>query len=161
MVQQSLDSIVEFQLDRPPRGSWWPRVFCPHGFPVVIETKPFLEDGTPFPTLFWLSCPYLKEEISKIESGSEKAVITNQVLQDKLALAEELESERLYADYLECQGFGRKLFIGGTKSPLTFKCMHALVAWYLVSRRGVVAAITLGKLESNYCKDKRCEIGHE
>jgi len=128
---------------------------------MVIETKPFLEDGTPFPTLFWLSCPYLKEEISKIESGAEKAVITNQVLQDKLALAEELESERLYADYLECQGFGRKLFIGGSKSPLTFKCMHALVAWYLVSHRGIAAAITLGKLESNYCKDKRCEIGHE
>jgi len=128
---------------------------------MVIETKPFLEDGTPFPTLFWLSCPYLKEEISKIESGAEKAVITNQVLQDKLALAKELESERLYADYLECQGFGRKLFIGGSKSPLTFKCMHALVAWYLVSHRGIAAAITLGKLESNYCKDKRCEIGHE
>jgi len=65
MVQRSLDSIVEYQLDRPPRGNWWPRVFCPYGFPMVIETEPFLEDGTPFPTLFWLTCPYLKEEIQE------------------------------------------------------------------------------------------------
>lgn len=161
MAQRSLDSIVEFQLDRPPRGNWWPRVFCPYGFPMVIETEPFLEDATPFPTLFWLTCPYLKEEISRIESGPVKTNIIKEVRQDRVASAEELESESLYSEYLKRQGLNRELYIGGSRSPLTFKCIHALIAWYLVSHRGFAARLVLAGLESTYCEDKRCKLRHE
>ncbi|HAR40564.1 MAG TPA: DUF501 domain-containing protein [Coprothermobacter sp.] len=161
MAQRSLDSIVEFQLDRPPRGNWWPRVFCPYGFPMVIETEPCLEDGTPFPTLFWLTCPYLKEEISRIESGPVKTNIIKEVRQDRVASAEELESESLYSEYLKRQGLNRELYIGGSRSPLTFKCIHALIAWYLVSHRGFAARLVLAGLESTYCEDKRCKLRHE
>lgn len=161
MAQRSLDSIVEFQLDRPPRGNWWPRVFCPYGFPMAIETEPFLEDGTPFPTLFWLTCPYLKEEISRIESSPVKTNIIKEVRQDRVASAEELESESLYSEYLKRQGLKRELYVGGSRSPLTFKCIHALIAWYLVSHRGVAARLVLAELESTYCEDKRCKLRHE
>jgi len=161
MVQRSLDSIVEYQLDRPPRGNWWPRVFCPYGFPMVIETEPFLVDGTPFPTLFWLTCPYLKEEISRMESGPVKVDIMNRVRQDRAASTEELQSEKLYSEYLKRQGFNRELYVGGSRFPLTFKCIHALIAWYLISHRGVAAQLVLAELERTYCEDKRCEHRHE
>jgi hypothetical protein len=128
---------------------------------MVIETEPCLEDGTPFPTLFWLTCPYLKEEISRIESGPVKTNIIKEVRQDRVASAEELESESLYSEYLKRQGLNRELYIGGSRSPLTFKCIHALIAWYLVSHRGFAARLVLAGLESTYCEDKRCKLRHE
>jgi hypothetical protein len=30
---------------------------CHLGLPVVIQVPPRLDDGTPFPTLYWLTCP--------------------------------------------------------------------------------------------------------
>jgi len=36
---------------------------------MVIENHPRLEDGSPFPTLFWLTCPVLIRRIGSIEAS--------------------------------------------------------------------------------------------
>ncbi|MDO4988025.1 MAG: DUF501 domain-containing protein [Synergistes sp.] len=41
---------------------------CSHGFPQVVVTKPLMADGTPFPTLFWLTCPHLDRICGVLES---------------------------------------------------------------------------------------------
>jgi hypothetical protein len=61
-------AIVRRQLGRPPRGSIRVSVRCPEGAPAVIETSPTLEDGTPFPTRFWLSCPALCAAVARAEA---------------------------------------------------------------------------------------------
>jgi len=41
---------------------------CPLGLPVVTRVPPVLDDGTPFPTRYWLSCPLAVRRIGRIES---------------------------------------------------------------------------------------------
>ena len=50
---------VARQLGRPPRGVHAIGHRCGCGLPDVVETEPRLPDGTPFPTLFYVTCPRL------------------------------------------------------------------------------------------------------
>ena len=60
---------VEIQIGRPPRSPVVAAARCHLGLPVVIEVPPLLDDGTPFPTHFWLSCPLAVTRIARIESA--------------------------------------------------------------------------------------------
>ena len=61
--------IVERQLGRPPRALVAVAHRCPCGQPDVVETSPRLEDGTPFPTLYYLTCPRANAAASRLESA--------------------------------------------------------------------------------------------
>ena len=50
-------AVVAAQLGRPPAGTRAVAHRCPCGLPDVVETAPRLPDGTPFPTLYYLTCP--------------------------------------------------------------------------------------------------------
>src|SRR5699024_11189686 len=58
---------VEEQLGRAPRGVLEITYRCPDGAPGVVMTAPRLEDGTPFPTLYYLTDPRLTTEASRLE----------------------------------------------------------------------------------------------
>lgn len=58
---------VEAQLGRPARGAWHVASRCGLGLPVVIEAHPVLEDGSPFPTLYYLTCPLARRRVSRLE----------------------------------------------------------------------------------------------
>ena len=60
---------VAAQLGRPPRGTRAVAHRCPCGLPDVVETTPRLADGTPFPTLFYLTCPRATAACSRLESA--------------------------------------------------------------------------------------------
>src|SRR5690606_21747731 len=68
------------QLGRPPRGvrAVVARCTAGHaqepasrdaGHPAVVETEPRLPDGTPFPTVFYLTCPALSSAIGRLEAS--------------------------------------------------------------------------------------------
>ena len=57
MIAPEDEAVVERQLGRPPRAIHDVGHRCPCGLPDVIETSPRLPDGTPFPTLYYLTCP--------------------------------------------------------------------------------------------------------
>lgn len=61
--------VVAVQIGRPPRSPVPVRVRCHLGMPVVIDVPPILDDGTPFPTMHWLTCPLATIRISRIESS--------------------------------------------------------------------------------------------
>ena len=63
-----LDAVAE-QLGRTPRGTRAVAHRCPCGRPDVVETTPRLADGSPFPTLFYLTCPRAVAACSRLESG--------------------------------------------------------------------------------------------
>lgn len=42
---------------------------CAHGCPQVIVSSPLSADGRPFPTVFWLTCPYLGRRCGELESA--------------------------------------------------------------------------------------------
>ena len=60
---------VRAQLGRPTRGTRAIAHRCPCGRPDVVETMPRLPDGTPFPTLYYLTCPRAVAECSRLESA--------------------------------------------------------------------------------------------
>jgi hypothetical protein len=63
-----LDAVAA-QLGRPPRGTRAVAHRCPCGLPAVVETRPRLADGTPFPTLYYLTCPRATAACSRLESA--------------------------------------------------------------------------------------------
>ena len=74
------------QLQRDPRDVHAISYRCPCGKPAVIETPPRLSDGTPFPTLYYATCPRLTGAISTLENGGLMAEM-NQRLQVEPELA--------------------------------------------------------------------------
>ena len=62
-------AIIARQLGRPPRALVAVAHRCPCGQPDVVETSPRLEDGTPFPTLYYLTCPRATAAASRLESA--------------------------------------------------------------------------------------------
>ena len=61
-------AVVAVQIGREPRSKVVVAARCHLGLPVVIDVPPILEDGTPFPTTHWLTCPLATTRISRIES---------------------------------------------------------------------------------------------
>ncbi len=61
--------IIARELGRPPRALVAVAHRCPCGQPDVVETSPRLEDGTPFPTLYYLTCPRATAAASRLESA--------------------------------------------------------------------------------------------
>lgn len=62
---------ISAQIGRPARGEVSVASRCDLGLPVVIKVPPLLGDGTPFPTLYWLTCPLASRRVARIESAGE------------------------------------------------------------------------------------------
>ncbi len=62
-------AIVAVQIGRPPRSSVEVETRCHLGLPVVTRVPPILDDGTPFPTTHWLTCPLATLRISRLEAA--------------------------------------------------------------------------------------------
>lgn len=60
---------LEAQIGRPLRADSAVVARCHLGMPVVAEVPPILEDGTPFPTRYWLSCPLAGRRIGRLEAA--------------------------------------------------------------------------------------------
>jgi len=62
-------AVVATQLDRPLRAQVEVAVRCHLDLPVVVTVPPVLDDGTPFPTRYWLSCPVASRRVARLESA--------------------------------------------------------------------------------------------
>ena len=61
------NATIEAQIGRPQRAESTVVSRCHLGLPVVVQVPPVLDDGTPFPTLFWLTCPLAISRIGRLE----------------------------------------------------------------------------------------------
>jgi hypothetical protein len=61
--------VIEAQIGRPLRADSKAVSRCHLDLPVVIEVPPLLDDGTPFPTLYWLTCPLATTRIGRLEGA--------------------------------------------------------------------------------------------
>ena len=73
---------IEAQLGRPPRGIHSVGHRCPCGNPDVVTTEPRLEDGTPFPTTFYLTCPRAASMIGTLEASGLMREMTDRLTED-------------------------------------------------------------------------------
>ncbi|GAB3600101.1 DUF501 domain-containing protein [Angustibacter peucedani] len=129
---------VEHQLGRRPRGVESVAHRCACGVPDVLETQPRLDDGTPFPTTFYVTCPRLTGAISTLESSGLMAEMTARLGEDA-ELAEQYRAA--HEDYLARRArLGAVPEIDGTSAggmPTRVKCLHVLVGHSLAAGPGV------------------------
>jgi len=121
------EEIVERQLGRAPRAFRGVALRCPFGRPAVTEQAPFDDAGHPFPTQFWVTCPYLVAAISRLEAvgGVERwsrAAADDPELAESLAAAQ--DAQRRERPELDAG-------IGGSTRAGSLKCLHAHAAFAL------------------------------
>ena len=120
-------AVVERQLSRRPRAFRRVAVRCPFGRPAVTEQSPYDENGAPFPTTFWLTCPHLVAAVSRLEAGGGVERWSERVRSDPelaLSLAEATAEQRRLRPELP-------LGISGASRDGSLKCLHAHAAFAL------------------------------
>lgn len=133
------DEAVAALLGRDPGGNFVVVVRSGNGTPMVIENEPFLRDGTPMPTRYWLVDPELRAQVGRLEASGGVRQAERDV--DGAALA---ECHRRYAaarDALIPPDWGGPRpsgGVGGTREGV--KCLHAHVAWWLAGGDDPVGA---------------------
>lgn len=121
------NATVRAQLGRRPRGLRGAAHRCPCGLPDVVETAPRLPDGTPFPTLYYLTCPRACSAVGRLEAAGVMADMNRRLSEDpELRTAH----EAAHRDYLARRDAIDPLHgepgVGGM--PARVKCLHTLVA---------------------------------
>ena len=132
------EQVIAAQLGRQPRGIHGVGHRCPCGNPDVVATEPRLENGTPFPTTFYLTCPRAASRIGTLEaSGLMKE------MQERLGTDPELAQQYASAHeaYLAARtAIGEVPEIAGISAggmPDRVKCLHVLAGQALAQGRGV------------------------
>jgi len=119
---------VERQLGRPRRAFRRVVVRCPFGHPAVTEQSAYDENGEPFPTTFWLTCPHLVAAVSRLEAAGGVERWTRAAGEDpalRASLARGHSDQRALRPELD-------LGIGGARPGAgSLKCLHAHVAFAL------------------------------
>ena len=130
-----LDTVTR-QLGREPRGVLRIAYRCPNGEPGVVQTAPRLPDGTPFPTLYYLTHPVLTAAAGTLESAGMMREMTQRLRLDPgLAAAYRRAHESYLAERDAIEPLGTTFSAGGM--PDRVKCLHVLIAHSLAKGRGV------------------------
>ena len=133
MITARDQEIIAAQLGRSPRGLLGVAHRCPCGLPDVAATAPRLPDGTPFPTLYYLTCPRATAAVSKLEASGLMRDMTARLADDTLRS----RYDSAHQDYLTrrdtvARSAGIEPLPAGTQSaggmPERVKCLHALAA---------------------------------
>ncbi len=133
---------IHAQLGRPPRSIHAIGHRCPCGNPDVVTTEPRLDNGTPFPTTFYLTCPRAASRIGTLEASGLMKEMTERLGEDaELAAAYRKAHEAYLAARAEIEAeTGPVPEIEGISAggmPDRVKCLHVLAGQALAQGRGV------------------------
>jgi hypothetical protein len=124
------DALVAELLGRTPAGAFEVVVRAENGVPAVIANAPFLDDGTPMPTRYWLVDRALREAVANIESSGGVRQAEAAIPASRLADAHaRYAAERDALIPEDHQGPRPSGGVGGTRQGV--KCLHAHLAWWL------------------------------
>lgn len=130
--------ILQQQLGREPRGVARIAARCGCGKPCVVMTEPRLPDGTPFPTVYYLSCPKAASAIGTLEANGVMAEMQSRVETDpELAAAYRRAHEAYLADRATLGDVPEIAGISAGGMPNRVKCLHVLAGHALAAGPGV------------------------
>ena len=143
MAADDLAAVAQ-QLGRPPRGVVAVAHRCPCGSPDVVLSAPVLPDGTPFPTVYYLTCPRAAGRIGTLEGAGLMRSMAQELAEDpSLQQAYQRAHERFLADRAaaaEDAGVAEPAALSGISAggmPDRVKCLHVLAAQALACGPGV------------------------
>ncbi len=162
-------------MGRRPRGLRAVEARCAWGHPTVISVDPVLpgpRGPEPFPTLFWLTCPVLREQIARAEAGGGVREMEALVEGDaSLAGAVAADHDRCASERAgllrgparegaRTRGFLPVLDgsgVAGSRDRRHVKCLHAHYAFHL-ARGGALGPILASRYGLAECPegDVRC-----
>lgn len=117
-------------LGREPQGRFDVVVRDAGGDPVVLRNDPFLDDGTPMPTRYWLVAPDEIRRVGHLEAAGGVNAAESAIAGAELAAAHDrYAAERDAAIPALYEGPRPSGGVGGTR--LGVKCLHAHWAWHL------------------------------
>ena len=130
--------IVSAQLGRPARDVVGISARCVCGAPTVVSTKPRLDNGTPFPTFYYLTHPAATAAMSELEATQVMVEFTE-------LLAADEKMQKAYQDahlsfIADREQFGEVAEIRGISAggmPVRVKCLHALAGHALAAGPGI------------------------
>jgi hypothetical protein len=126
------------QLGRTPRAIRAVAHRCPCGNPDVVETSPALPDGTPFPTLYYLTCPKAASAIGTLEASGLMREMTDRLATDPELAAAYRGAHESYLERREQIGHVEPIAgISAGGMPTRVKCLHVLVGHSLAAGPGV------------------------
>ncbi len=135
-VRDADRDVIAAQLGRPPRALRAVAHRCPCGLPSVVQTHPRLADGTPFPTLYYLTCRRLAAVVARMEAAGVMQEMTERLATDpELAYAYLAAHESYLAERDAVHSLGTTISAGGM--PDRVKCLHVQVAHALARGPGI------------------------
>ena len=148
---------VSRQLGREARDIVEVAARCACSRPLVVKTLPRLGDGTPFPTMFYLTQKSATAAVSALEAGGYMTELQELLVQDE-ALAEgyQLAHTNYLAEREQMEVVEETQGISAGGMPTRVKCLHALVAHSLAKGKGAnpIGDLALKKLSwsSEVCR---------
>jgi uncharacterized protein len=137
-VSEADEQAMTAQLGRPLRGVHAIAHRCPCGLPDVVETLPRLPDGTPFPTLYYLTCPRAVSATGALEAASLMQTMTARLRQDPVLAAAYHRAHDAYLSRRLALGVVPEIAtVSAGGMPSRVKCLHVLVAHSLAAGPGV------------------------
>lgn len=141
---------VSRQLGRPARDILDIAARCVCGRALVVKTKPRLENGTPFPTLYYLTQPAATAAVSTLEASGVMARYQQLLVDDPEIAAHYQQAHEGYLaerEAIEEVEEIKDFSAGGM--PTRVKCLHALVGHSLAKGPGVnpIGDLALSELQ--------------
>ena len=144
--------IVERQLGRRPRAFRRVVARCPFGRPAVTEQSAHDENGNPFPTTFWLTCPQLVAAVSRLEAAGGVERWSELARRDR-DLARSLKDATQEQHRLRPE---LPVGIGGSSRGGSLKCLHAHAAFALARPGYELGDRILAEVPSLWPADRCC-----
>lgn len=158
-------ALVARQLGRKPQGAFSVVARCCYGKPQVIANQPLLKvqgEVHVFPTLYWLTCPYLKKAVGRLEGAGyiaqfQEKLRADRVFGQQLRLAHtqyaharmaQLDpiSVALLAERGDQLQVAMESGIAGSRGQEGIKCLHAHLAHFLAGGSNPIGEQVLRQL---------------
>ena len=125
-------AVVSAQLGRPARNVVGIAARCACGKPTVVSTRPRLDEGTPFPTFYYLTHPAATAAISTLEAEGLMPELALLIDERHAAAHESYIADR---ESIEVVDEIAGISAGGM--PNRVKCLHALAGHALAAGPGI------------------------
>ena len=161
--------IIKKQLGRYPQNIHQIVLRCQmYDNPQVLETLPFDGKKRVFPTLYWLSCPFLNKKVSQLEDegmvkhftnkikknehwAQQLADVHNSYAQKRVLMLTKKDKEKIRAISTDMLKMIKQSGVGGIRDKKGIKCLHAHLADYLVQEVNPVGKKVYRLLQNEEC----------
>ncbi|MFW6288042.1 MAG: DUF501 domain-containing protein [bacterium] len=149
---------IHYQIGRTPENLSDIALYCPFDKPAVLLTLPYSEENGIFPTIYWLSCPYLVREVAKIEDEGLVKELSSNLLDDEKFRRDLMEAHRRYAEKRmelmseemkkRAKEHSKDIYnvladsgVGGIRDKEGIKCLHTHLADFLAANYNPVGKL--------------------